>query len=47
MSLYRRKRGGVAVMVIEVDQPIPAETIKRLESRKGIIKVTYIDIGEN
>ena len=47
MSLYRRKRGGIAVMVIEVDQPIPAETIKRLESRKGIIKVTYIDIGEN
>lgn len=47
MSLYRRKRGGVAVMVIEVDQPIPMETVKWLESRKGIIKVTYIDIGEN
>ena len=47
MSLYRRKRGGIAVMVIEVDQPIPPETVKWLESRRGIIKVTYIDIGEN
>ena len=47
MSLYRRKRGGVAVMVIEVDQPIPQETVKWLESRNGIIKVTYIDVGEN
>ena len=47
MSLHRRKRGGVAVMVIEVDQPIPQKTIKDLESRNGIIKVTYIDIGEN
>ena len=34
-------------MVIEVDQPIPQETVKWLESRRGIIKVTYIDIGEN
>lgn len=47
MSLYRRKRGGIAVMVIEVDQPIPQETVKWLESRNGIVKVTYIDIGEN
>lgn len=47
MSLYRRKRGGVAVMVIEVDQPIPYETVEWLECREGIIKVTYIDIGEN
>ncbi len=47
MSLYRRKRGGVAVMVIEVDQPIPQETVKWLESRNGIIKVTYINVGEN
>ena len=40
MQLYRDKRGGYAVMVLETDQPVPAESIKWLEHLEGIIKVT-------
>lgn len=44
MQLYRDKRGGYAVMVIETDQPIPDESIKWLEHLEGVIKVTYLNI---
>lgn len=43
MQLYRDKRGGYAVMVLETDQPVPAESIKWLEHLEGIIKVTYFN----
>lgn len=46
MSVYRDKRGGRAVMVVELDQGIAADTLKFLESLKGILKVTYINMGE-
>lgn len=45
MSLYRNKRGGRAVMVVETDQPIPKESIQWLEHLEGVIKVTYINVG--
>lgn len=45
MSLYRNKRGGRAVMVIETDQPIPEESIRWLEHLEGVLKVTYINAG--
>ena len=47
MSLYRDKRGGRAVMVVETDQPIPLipkEALKWLEHLEGILKVTYINV---
>lgn len=44
MQLYRDKRGGYAVMVIETDQPIPQESINWLEHLEGIIKVTYVNV---
>ena len=44
MSLYRDKRGGRAVMVVETDQPIPEESIKWLEHLEGVLKVTYINV---
>ncbi|MFA9377189.1 MAG: L-serine ammonia-lyase, iron-sulfur-dependent subunit beta [Lachnotalea sp.] len=44
MQLYRDKRGGYAVMVIETDQQIPAESISWLEHLEGIIKVTYLNV---
>lgn len=44
MQLYRDKRGGYAVMVIETDQPVPRESIKWLEHLEGIIKVTYVNV---
>ncbi|MDO5423252.1 MAG: L-serine ammonia-lyase, iron-sulfur-dependent subunit beta [Eubacteriales bacterium] len=45
MSLYRDKRGGRAVMVVETDQDIPQEALKWLEHLEGILKVTYINVG--
>lgn len=44
MQLYRSKRGGYAVMVLETDQSIPAECIKWLEHLEGVIKVTYLNM---
>lgn len=46
MQLYRNKRGGYAVMVIETDQPVPTESIKWLEHLEGILKVTYVNTTE-
>lgn len=47
MQLYRDKRGGYAVMVIETDQAVPKESIKWLQHLEGIIKVTYLDISQS
>ena len=41
MQLYRKKRGGEAVMVIECDEKVPQETIDELEKLEGILKVSY------
>ena len=46
MSLYRDKRGGSAVMVVEMDQPLPKESLEWLEQLEGIVKVTYINVTE-
>lgn len=46
MTLYRDKRGGYAVMVIETDQNIPESAIFRLKKSKGICKVTCLNIEE-
>ena len=47
MQLYRIRRGGNAVMVIECDQEIPKESIEWLKNIEGIIKVTYLSKEEN
>lgn len=46
LQLYRNKRGGDAVMVIEIDQPVPQDLIRKLTAMPGIMKVTYIN-GED
>ena len=45
MQLYRGKRGGDAVMVMVLDQPITEDEVKWIEEQEGITKVTYIDMG--
>ena len=45
MQLYRKSRGGDAVMVIECDQEVPAEAIRWLSHLEGIVKVTYLSIA--
>ncbi|MBC3796621.1 L-serine ammonia-lyase, iron-sulfur-dependent subunit beta [Acetobacterium tundrae] len=47
MQLYRSKRGGDAVMVLECDQEISPESIKWLEHLDGIRKVTYLSLEES
>ena len=44
MQLYRAKRGGNAVMVIECDQEVPKESIEWLNHLEGIEKVTYYSL---
>lgn len=43
LQLYRDKRGGTAVMVIEVDQPVPLASVAWLEGLEGIRKVIYVN----
>ena len=44
MQLYRAKRGGNAVMVIECDQEVPKESLEWLNHLEGIEKVTYYSL---
>ncbi len=44
MQLYRDTRGGLAVMVIESDQPIDASAIRSLRKLDGIVRVTYLNM---
>ena len=46
MQLYRDKRGGNAVLVLECDKEVPRESIKWLEKLEGIHKVTYLSLEE-
>ena len=43
MQVFRDKRGGTAVMVVETDQMIPKSAIDELESKPGIIRVKFLD----
>lgn len=46
LQLFRDRREGMAVMVIEIDAPLP-EDVKRLLGRlDGVEKVTYIPVTE-
>lgn len=46
MQLYRDKRGGNAVMVIECDQEVPLEALQWLRKLEGVVKVTYLSLEE-
>lgn len=47
MQLYRDRRGGLAVMVIESDQPIPPEVVSQLRSSPGIVRTVYLNMEED
>ena len=47
MQLYRSRRGGDAVMVLECDQEISKASINGLQSLDGIRKVTYLSLEES
>lgn len=46
MQLRRDSRGGLAVMVLESDQPIAPQVIEQLRQVDGIVRVTYLDMTE-
>ena len=46
MQLYRDMRGGLAVMVIESDQPIAPQVTRHLRDLDGIVRVTYLNMTE-
>ena len=46
MQLRRDTRGGLAVMVLESDQPIDKQVIDQLRRMEGIVRVTYLDMTE-
>lgn len=45
MQVFRDKRGGFAVMVVETDQVVPQDAIELLETKEGIIKVTFLNVS--
>lgn len=47
MQLYRQRRGGLAVMVIESDQPIQPDIIQKLRFCPGVVYVTYLDLNSD
>lgn len=47
MQLYRAKRGGDAVMVLELDSEIPQEALHWLTKLEGVEKVTYYSCTED
>lgn len=47
MQLFRASPGGYAVMVLECDQPIPADLTESLRQVPGILKVTRLNVGED
>lgn len=46
MQLYRDRRGGLAVMVIECDSSVPAEVLDTLRTTDGIVSCTFLDTTE-
>ena len=47
MQLYRNMRGGLAVMVLESDQSVWPQAIEELRACPGIVRVTYLDMGQD
>ena len=45
MQLYRASRGGLAVMVIECDNPVSPEIRDELKTLNGVVRCTYLDLG--
>lgn len=43
MSLSRNKKGGVAMMIIEIDEKVPASVLDILKPLPGILDVTYYE----
>ncbi len=47
MQLYRKKRGGESVLVIESDQEVPENALDEVKKLDKVIKVAYLPTEEN
>jgi len=45
MQLYRDRRGGLAVMVIECDMPLSEKARHVVSRMDGVVRCTYLDLG--
>ncbi len=46
VQLYRDRRGGLAVMVIECDGPLETSLRAALAAQDGVVRCTYLDMEE-
>lgn len=44
LQLFRDKRGGTAVMVLEIDHALPEAAMKLIENLSGVVKAIYIHL---
>ena len=44
LQLFRDKRGGTAVMALEIDHALPPEALKKIEGLDGVDKAIYIHL---
>ena len=44
MQLYRARRGDLAVLVMECDEPLPPEVREELAAVDGVVRCTYLDM---
>lgn len=47
VQLYRDRRGGLAVTVIECDEPLSRTLLGRLSGLDGVVRCTYLDREED
>lgn len=46
MQLYRDRREGLSVMVLECDQPLGGELIDDIQMLPGVVRCIYLDLEE-
>lgn len=47
MDVGRRQRGGEAVMVLSVDDPVPPEILQELSKIKGVENLRFVNLGDS
>jgi L-serine dehydratase len=45
LQLFRDKRGGKAVMVLEIDQPLSREAAELIAAHPNVLRVNYLHVN--
>lgn len=43
LNVFRNKRGGTAIMIVEVDQPVTPDIVEELAGRRDILQVIFLE----